>query len=175
MLRSLTIFLLAAAVAAPDATAQPSADAVVAAWSSRQADAVRGVVRVEADEAVSRRIDGPRGTVRVETRGTLTLGPDGRRTVASARVDGQEIAPERVAALEARLGRAFGPGFGEASAAPRLVPPVFSRGAAAHLAPADLDGRPTWRVSFAAPAGRSRPPHRRGGRRGPDRVGGHAD
>lgn len=159
----LPVLLIAVAIAAPVA-AQPSAGAVVSAWRSHQAEALRAAGRVEADETMSRRIDGPRGAVRLDTRGTLALdvgadraghreGPRGgrrglARTVSSASVDDRPVAPERLAELEHRLGRAFGPGFDDASRAPRLVPPALARGTAMRLAPDDVDGRPAWRVSL---------------------------
>ena len=152
--------------AAAQPTAAPSGSAIVAAWRSRQTDAARGVARVEADETLSRRIDGPRGTVRLETRGTLALGRDAQRTVTSARVDGAPVAAERVAALEARLGRAFGPGFEDASRGPRLVPPALAFGTPSRVAPDAVDGRPAWRVTLALPAERGDGPPRRAHRRG---------
>lgn len=158
MRRLAPLLLLVVAVAAH---AQPSAEAVVAAWQAGQVRAARAVDRVEADETLTRRLDGPRGTVRLQTRSTLGLGRGSQRTVLWARVDGEAVAPERVEALEGRLRRAFGPGFEDASRGPRLLPPL-ARATADGLTPDDLDGRPAWRVSLTLPQGHA--PHRhRGG------------
>ncbi len=170
VLRPLVLFALVAA--AIPAVAQPAPEALVGAWRARQLGAMRGVLRVETDETQSRRLDGPRGTVRIETRGTLALGRHPQRTVTSARVDGHDVEPERLEALEARLGRAFGHGFSDASHGPSLVPTPLARGTAPRGVADDVDGRPAWRVSLTFEPHRDRSTRdgsRGGSHRGPPR------
>lgn len=168
----LALLLALVAFAAP-ALAQPAPDAVVGAWRRGWREAVRTVDRVESDEALTRRVEGPRGTVTVETRATISFAPRGGgppdRRLLSATVDGETVDPDRLAALNRRLARAFGGGFDETARTPHLLPAALDRGEPVRLDLDTVDGRPAWRVALrmapGRPPGGGHPP--RGSRRPP--------
>ena len=160
------VFALTASTV-PIVAAQPSPEAVVAAWQRTTGDAARAVRTVTLSETITQRVDGPRTAVTVETRGTLTYSGRRRpeRVVREATVDGQPVPPARVAELGRRLGR--GAGTDDATRPPHLLPPVLEHGVPVRLELDTVDGRAAWRVALRMPPGG---PHRRRGPPPEDRA-----
>ena len=147
----LTVLALAGGRAA---SAQASADEVVAAWRAGWERVYAGG-EITADEQSVRTVDGPRGALEVEMDGRVAYRP-GRppaRTVERLRVGGREVDPQSGARHQRRLGRAFGRAGRLAAAPPPLPDRLLAGAGASGLTPTSLGEAPAWRVALAADGG----------------------
>ena len=155
LVRSLAAALLALGVAAGGA-AQPSPDALVAAWAEGQGAAARDAGAVVLAERVEREVEGPRGRMRVGHDGAVRYAPGARpeRTVGEVTVNGRTLPAERGRAARRRLGRAFGPA-GRALAAPPPLPLAVLAGAEPDgpAVAGRVDAGSAWRVRFRGARG----------------------
>ena len=148
--------LLLLALGWRSASAQPRADAVVAAWQDGWEQAYSGG-EVQADEQSLWTLDGPRGPVRVQVDGQVTyqVGQMPTRTVTRLRIGDRDLEPEAGRRYERRVGRAFGRGGRTATAPPPLPDRLLTRTQASRLVLAVLDETLAWRVTLASRRGQA--------------------
>lgn len=149
---ALVLALLAPAVAAQPA---PDAEGLLRAWRAVWAEAAVGVESVALDEEIVRSVEGPRGAHEVRTFAVVRLVPGERasRTAVRAEAGGFPLASGRLAELDERSERVFGPPARWVMRPPAL--PISYLGRARPLGPPEADrvgGRAAWRLALALPA-----------------------
>ena len=107
MLRPALLFV---ALAAAPVVAQPSADALLRAWTTGWDEAAQGLESVAFGETLVRTIEGPRGTMVIETRGSVRLyvHQRPRRSVTDAWVNDEPVDLAKRSDMEPRLRHALG-------------------------------------------------------------------
>ncbi|NBC17520.1 MAG: hypothetical protein GVY18_09435 [Bacteroidetes bacterium] len=145
------------AVAQNVPTADSSAHALLRQWHTAQAERLDRVARFTAEEAAAWTLDGPFGIQEMEVTAHITgTQGDWDRTVASVRVNGRPVAPERWERMRRRRQHFAGP---EAEAMTRSVLqlPRLIRWMRPASRPSEetLDDRPVWRFDLVPERPRS--------------------
>ncbi len=126
--------------------------AALRAWLAGQADAWRGIERVEVVEDAAWEVDGPNGVQRSHVTTRYTGAPDGerwQREVLSVEIDGRPVNVERWERMEQRRRRLFGRPMERLVQGVRLTPPLLRQlRPLSPPAPCLLAGRRCWRIDL---------------------------
>jgi hypothetical protein len=153
MIRILTLTTLSLLVAAaPLAQRAPAAETLLERWSAQQRSAHAAAEGFYFTEHVERAVDGRHGPRAIQYVQRVNMrGATQDAALVRATVDGEVVQSDRIAHMQMRLDRVFGPDLAAAGRLADLPPFLFGRlQTTAPLAAEHLGGAPVWRMELAS-------------------------